>query len=58
MNTFEIGERIRDLRKKHRMTQAEVARKIGVSSPTITQWENNQTSIKLATSSRFQLVFV
>lgn len=46
MNTFEIGERIRDLRKKHRMTQAEVARKIGVSSPTITQWENNQTSPK------------
>ena len=46
MDTFEIGERIRDLRKKHRMTQAEVARKIGVSSPTITQWENNQTSPK------------
>jgi SOS-response transcriptional repressor LexA len=46
MNTFEIGERIRELRKKHKMTQAEVARKIGVSSPTITQWENNQTSPK------------
>ncbi|TQC94705.1 helix-turn-helix domain-containing protein [Moraxellaceae bacterium AER2_44_116] len=46
MNTFEIGERVRELRKKHKMTQAEVARKIGVSSPTITQWENNQTSPK------------
>lgn len=46
MNTFEIGERIRDLRKKYKMTQAEVARKINVSSPTITQWENNQTSPK------------
>jgi len=46
MNTFEIGERIRDLRKKNKMTQADVARKVGVSSPTITQWENNQTAPK------------
>lgn len=28
------------------MTQADVARKVGVSSPTITQWENNQTAPK------------
>lgn len=46
MNTFEIGERIRELRKKNKMTQADVARKVGVSSPTITQWENNQTAPK------------
>lgn len=46
MSTFEIGERIRELRKRHRFTQADVARKIGVSSPTITQWENNQTAPK------------
>lgn len=46
MNTFEIGERIRELRKRKKMTQADVARKVGVSSPTITQWENNQTAPK------------
>lgn len=35
---------LRGLRADRRMTQAEVAKKIGVSKRTIMKWENNETS--------------
>lgn len=35
---------LRGLRADRRMTQAEVAEKIGVSKRTIMKWENNETS--------------
>ena len=35
------GERLRMLRKKHKISQEELAGRIGLSRPSISQWENN-----------------
>ena len=39
MNTYVTGVTIKQLREEKRMTQAELAEKIGVSSKTISKWE-------------------
>ena len=39
MNTYVTGTTIRQLRESRRITQAELAEKIGVSSKTISKWE-------------------
>ena len=39
MNTYVTGTTIRQLRESRKMTQAELAGKIGVSSKTISKWE-------------------
>ena len=39
MNTYVTGSTIRQLRESRKMTQAELAEKIGVSSKTISKWE-------------------
>ena len=39
MNTYVTGSTIRQLREGRKMTQAELAEKIGVSSKTISKWE-------------------
>ena len=39
MNTYVTSAAIRQLREKRNMTQAELARQIGVSSKTISKWE-------------------
>jgi DNA-binding XRE family transcriptional regulator/desulfoferrodoxin (superoxide reductase-like protein) len=39
MNTYVTGTTIRQLREARNMTQAELAKKIGVSSKTISKWE-------------------
>ena len=39
MNTYVTGNTIRNLREDRRMTQAELAEKLGVSSKTVSKWE-------------------
>ena len=39
MNTYVTGNTIRHLREERRMTQAELAERIGVSSKTVSKWE-------------------
>ena len=39
MNTYVTGNTIRQLREERRMTQAELAERIGVSSKTVSKWE-------------------
>ena len=39
MNTYVTGSTIRQLREKRKMTQTELAERIGVSSKTISKWE-------------------
>lgn len=38
-----VGERIRELRVAAGWSQAELAKKISVTRPTVTQWENGST---------------
>ena len=37
-----IGEKIKTLRKERKLTQKELAHKIGVTAPTVTKYENGQ----------------
>lgn len=39
MNTYVTGTTIKQLRERRKMTQAELAEKIGISSKTISKWE-------------------
>ena len=39
MNTFVTGATIKELRERRKLTQAELAEKIGVSSKTVSKWE-------------------
>lgn len=39
MNTYVTGATIKELRESRKLTQAELAEKIGVSSKTISKWE-------------------
>ena len=39
MNTYVTGTTIKQLREARKMTQAELAGKIGVSSKTVSKWE-------------------
>ena len=39
MNTYVTGSTIRQLREKRKLTQAELAQQLGVSSKTISKWE-------------------
>ena len=42
MNTYVTGNTIRQLREDRRMTQADLAEKLGVSSKTISKWETGK----------------
>jgi transcriptional regulator with XRE-family HTH domain len=40
MNMKEVGERIKYLRQKHQMSQADLAKRIGTSQAVIWRWES------------------
>ena len=42
MNTYVTGNTIKELRESRKLTQAELAEKIGVSSKTISKWETGK----------------
>ena len=41
-----IGEKIKKIRKEKKMTQPELAKRIGVSVPTLQRYENGVTELK------------
>lgn len=48
MNTETIGQRIRTLRRSKKLTQAQLAKVAGVSSPAVTEWEKDSYQPKAA----------
>lgn len=44
-----MGKNIVRIRRKNNMTQAELAKKLGVSQSAVNQWENGQRKAKLET---------
>lgn len=40
---MKIGHRIRESRERKALSQAELARRLGVSQPTVSDWENGKT---------------
>jgi phage repressor protein C with HTH and peptisase S24 domain len=45
---MKIGERIREFRKAARLTQGQLATRVGVSAPAVTQWEKGTTDPEYA----------
>ena len=45
MNLYVTGNTIKQLREQKKMTQAELADKIDVSSKTISKWEDRQRAV-------------
>lgn len=39
---MKLGEKIKELRKRHRMTQAELAKKLNVAPTAVSAWERNE----------------
>ena len=42
MNTYVTGSIIKTLREQNKLTQAELAERIGVSSKTVSKWETGE----------------
>ena len=43
MNQEKIGKYISECRKKQKMTQEQLAEKLGVTSKSVSRWENGKT---------------
>ncbi len=54
---MDIGKKIMDLRKKHGLSQEELAEKIGVARQTISKWELGETSPDLKQSKELSKIF-
>ncbi len=52
-----FAENIRLLRIEHRLTQDELAQKIGVSRSTVSAWENGKTEADFKTLARLRDLF-
>lgn len=46
---MDMGERLREARERHGMTQGELAAKLGVSTTTVTLWENRKNPRQIGT---------
>lgn len=46
MNQMKIGKFIKELRTEKKMTQADLAEKLGVSNRAVSKWENGMYQIK------------
>jgi len=52
-----LGEKIRELRKMHSMTQEDLAKKIGVKQPNLNRWEKGGRNPSLTTLKKVAKVF-
>lgn len=52
-----IGEKIKTLRKERKLTQKELAHKIGVTAPTVTKYENGQLEPNIEVLNRIANTF-
>ena len=52
MSEYNIGAKIKELRRAHKMTLQDVANEIGFSTALISQIENNNVSPPIATLSK------
>ena len=57
MNDLHIGEKLKLLRKKHSMTQSEVAYKLGVDRSTYTYYEVSRSNPSLGTLKKICVLF-
>lgn len=54
---YGLGERLASLRKNHKMTQQEVAAKLGVSSKSISKFENDTLTPSLDNIIKFAIMY-
>ena len=49
---MKIGNRLRDLREKNNITQAQIAEKLGITQGAVSQWEVGATNPSIGTISK------
>ncbi|SHH54180.1 Transcriptional regulator, contains XRE-family HTH domain [Caloranaerobacter azorensis DSM 13643] len=54
---FDIGARIREIRKNNNMTMTELAKKVGLTQPQLSRIENNINMVQLDTLEKICEVF-
>lgn len=54
---MELGNKILELRKKHNITQEELAEKIGVTRQTISKWELGETHPDINQAKKLSMIF-
>ena len=47
MNKTAIGDRIREIRKNHKISQSELAKQLGVTTASVLSWEKGQKKISI-----------
>lgn len=52
-----LGDRIRELRNSHQLSQVELAKQLHVSKQTISNWENNNVPPSIDTLMRIAIFF-
>ena len=57
MSSLDVAERIRNLRLERNLTQLQLARRIGVSTGTVSSYENSETNPPLDTLIKICKVF-
>jgi len=55
--SMEIGDKIKSLRKQHKMTQEELAKKMGTTQPMQNHWENGFRTPSLKTLKKVAKIF-
>lgn len=54
---FTVGKRIRELRQREGWDQKELAKRVGVSRPTISKWERDESEPKLSQADKLADIF-
>lgn len=57
MNTSTIGNRIKNLRKQHKMTQDDLGRRVSATKAMISLWENGKRRVDTATIQKIAGIF-
>lgn len=51
-----IGNRLRDLREKKSITQAQIAEQLGITQGAVSQWESGVTNPSISTVSKLSVI--
>jgi len=54
---YGLGDKLRQLRKKHKLTQKEVAEKVSVDPKSVSEYENDRLTPKTETLIQFAVIY-
>ncbi len=56
-SVYDFGQRLAELRKKRRLSQSDVANKLGVNKATVSAYERNTTAPSIETLKRLAVIY-